>query len=258
MVIYIYSQTQTPCGIPWNWKTQVVEILSASRCENIDLKMHLAGEAVAAENLCWKTGKDEDLTIKHGVFNHQTWRIWPSNMVVQLFIWPAMLCWPTKENSTQRWTLPSWTAGIMSTFFFFAMVKVLQPFAVPHVGTHLEGQGMVAMNLEVWRWTRPINHDGWKIHIIMINSKIVTQVKTCENYFWFSRCSKISGNCKFRKQLPSTAHILVPSRPSELSLSFCDLRLAISWFQVGTRPSDFKMVASLCHFMSIQSRWFAI
>lgn len=120
MVIYIYSQTQTPCGIPWNWKTQVVEILSASRCENIDLKMHLAGEAVAAENLCWKTGKDEDLTIKHGVFNHQTWRIWPSNMVVQLFIWPAMLCWPTKENSTQRWTLPSWTAGIMSTFFFFS------------------------------------------------------------------------------------------------------------------------------------------
>lgn len=84
------------------------------------------------------------------------------------------------------------------------MVKVLQPFAVPHVGTHLEGQGMVAMNLEVWRWTRPIkitHHDGWKIHIILINSKIVTQVKTCENYFWFSRCSKIllCGNCKFRQ-----------------------------------------------------------
>ena len=65
LFIFIYSQTQTPCGIPWNWKTQVVEILSASRCENIDLKMHLAGEAVAAENLCWKDRK------RRG-FNHQT------------------------------------------------------------------------------------------------------------------------------------------------------------------------------------------
>ena len=39
----------------------------------------------------------------------------------------------------------------VNVFFFQTMVKVLQPFAVPHVGTHLEGQGMVAMNLEVWR-----------------------------------------------------------------------------------------------------------
>ena len=84
------------------------------------------------------------LTIKHGGFDHQTW--WYNSSSDQPCYVDQQRKTPPKDEHFRHELL-----GSCQRFFFKAMVKVLQPFAVPHVGTHLEGQGMVAMNLEVWR-----------------------------------------------------------------------------------------------------------